>query len=90
MSRYTPEVQKVFKSIKPPFPGFIVDVVERSDYLELRVYRPVIEMYSDSQKMELAEYLYRLRDAIRQCDFYDEKVKCHIQGVEHAPPNRKR
>lgn len=90
MSRYTPEVQKLFKTMRPPYPGFIVDIVERTDYLELRVYRPVIEMFSDLQKVELAQYLYELRDAIRQCDFYDEKVKCHIQGVEHAPPNRRR
>lgn len=90
MTRYTPEVQRIFKTMKSPHPGFIVDIVDRMDYLELRVYRPVVEMFSDSQKMELAEYLYRLRDAIRECTIAGDRIKCHIQGVEHAPPNRKR
>lgn len=89
-TRYTDEVQRVFKTMKPPFPGFIVDIVDRMDYLELRVYRPVIEMYSDPQKMQLAEYLYALRDAIKQCTIGGEPIKCHIQGVEHAPPNWRR
>ncbi|QZE11517.1 hypothetical protein SEA_JADA_177 [Streptomyces phage Jada] len=82
MSLYTPEVQKVFKTIKPPYPNFIVDMVEYQDYLALRVYKDNIESFSDNQKVALAEYLYRLRDAIRS------ECKCHIEGVENEPPSR--
>ena len=84
--RYTEEVQRVFKTIKAPYPNFIVDIVEhdKRNYLELRVYRDNIESFSQPQKVAIAEYLYQLRDAIRQCN-----VRCHIQGSEGSPPNRR-
>lgn len=70
--------------MEKPYPGFIVDLVEYDErgYLALRVYRDNVESFSTPQKVALAEYLYQLRDAIRQCH-----VKCHIEGAEHAPPN---
>jgi hypothetical protein len=82
MTRYTPEVRRVFKGIKCPYPGFIVDIVEWPNTLTLRVYRPNVEDFSQGQKVALAEYLYRLRDAIRETG-----TKCEIEGVENAPPN---
>lgn len=84
MSLYTDKVRKVFKTIKPPYPNFIVDMVEYDDYLALRVYKDNIESFSENQKVGLAEYLFQLRDAIRS------ECKCHIEGVEHAPPSRGR
>lgn len=83
MSTYTPEVQKIFKTMKAPFPGFIVDAVEYPDYLALRVYKPNIEEFSEAQKVALSEYLYKLRDAIRS------EVKCHLEGVTNEPPSRR-
>lgn len=82
MSNYTPTVQRIFKTMKPPYNGFIVDAVEYSDHLALRVYKDNIESFSDNHKIALAEYLFRLRDAIRY------EVNCHIEGVEDAPPSR--
>jgi hypothetical protein len=84
MSKYTPAVQKIFKETKCPYPNFIVDIVEYPDYLGLRVYRDIIESYSEPQKLALAEYLYNVRDAIRS------EVSCHIEGVTNAPPSRRR
>jgi hypothetical protein len=83
-SLYTDEVRRVFKSIRPPLPGFIVDMTEYElrGYLALRVYRDNIESFSDGQKVMLAGYLYQLRDAIR-----DLGVQCHIEGKEKSPPN---
>lgn len=83
MSKYTPTVEKLFKTIKSPYPGFIVDMAEYPDYLALRVYKDNVESFSESQKVALSEYLYRLRDAIRS------EVNCHIEGVTDAPPSRK-
>ncbi|AVD99313.1 hypothetical protein SEA_BILLNYE_136 [Streptomyces phage BillNye] len=83
MSKYTPTVQKIFKSMKCPVQGFIVDIVEYPDYLALRVYKDNIESFSEPKKLAAAEYLYKLRDAIRS------EVNCHIQGVTDAPPGRR-
>lgn len=79
-SQYTPEIQKLLHTIKPPHPGFIIDVVEYDDYLALRVYRDNIERFSEPQKVALAEHLYRLRDAVRSTG-----AKCHVEGVEDDP-----
>lgn len=84
MTAYSQNVQRLFHEIKPPYPGLIVDVVEYPDYLALRVYKSNIESFSESQKVALAEYLYRLRDSIRS------ETRCHIEGVENDPPRRKR
>lgn len=83
MSKYTLAVKKIFKGTKPPYPNFIVDLVEYEDYLALRVYRDNIESFSEAQKLACAEYLYKIRDAIRS------EVKCHIEGVTDAPPGRR-
>ncbi|QWT30042.1 hypothetical protein SEA_TUNATARTARE_174 [Streptomyces phage TunaTartare] len=83
MSKYTPTVQKIFKTIRPPYPNFIVDIVEYPDYLALRVYKDNVESFSEPQKIGLSEYLYRLRDTIRS------EVNCHIEGVTDAPPSRR-
>lgn len=84
--RYTEEVQRVFKTIKSPYPGLVVDMVEfpKRNYLALRVYKDNLESFSDPQKVSIAEYLYQLRDAVRQCG-----VQCHIDGALGSPPNRR-
>jgi hypothetical protein len=81
--KYTPAVQRIFKTMRAPVQGFIVDIVEYPDYLALRVYKDNIESFSEPQKLALAEYLYKLRDAIRS------EVNCHIEGVTDAPPGRR-
>lgn len=81
MSLYTSEVQRIFKTTKQPFRGLVVDLVEHQDYLELRVYKDNIESFSEPQKVALADYLYKVRDAIRLTG-----TKCHIQGSENPVP----
>jgi hypothetical protein len=83
VSKYTPEVQRIFKTMKAPYRGFIIDAVEYPDYLALRFYKPNVEEFSEGQKIALAEYLFQLRDAIRS------EVNCHLEGVENAPPSRR-
>jgi len=83
MSKYSTAVQRIFKTMKAPYQGFIVDIVEYPDYLALRVYKDNIESFSEDQKVALAEYLYRVRDAIRS------EVNCHIEGVTNAPPGKR-
>ncbi len=83
MSKYSLSVQKLFKTMKCPIRGFIVDIVEYPDYLALRVYKDNIESFSEPQKLAAAEYLFQLRDAIRS------EVNCHIEGVTYAPPGKR-
>jgi hypothetical protein len=84
VSLYDENVQRIFKTTKCPYRGFVVDMVEHQDYLELRVYQENIAEYSQEQKLGLAEYLYTLQSAIRLTG-----VKCHIQGSLDPVPYRK-
>jgi hypothetical protein len=83
VSLYTPAIQRIFKSMRAmcPYPKFVVDLVEHADYIELRVYKENIEEYSDNQKVALADYLYKLREAIALTG-----TKCFIQGSENPVP----
>jgi hypothetical protein len=80
---YTENIQRIVKTTPCPYRGFIVDVVEWPDYLELRVYEENIADYDQGQKVALAEYLYRVRDAVRLTG-----TKCHIQGAQGPVPYR--
>lgn len=82
MTRYTEEVEKVFKTIQPPVPGFIVDLIEYPGTISLRVYQPNVMRFKTEEKVQLATYLYELRDAIRMLG-----VNCEIEGVENEPPH---
>lgn len=86
MTIYTKEIQKIFKTTPCPYPGFIVDMVEYQDegYVALRFYKPLVEDYSESQKMELAQYLMFLEEAINSTG-----TKCVIERSDNAPPNRR-
>jgi len=84
MNKYTEEVEKVFKTIQPPYPNFVVDLIEYPGHLGLRVYRPNILKFKQAEKVALATYLYELRDAIRKV------TGCEIEGVENEPPARER
>lgn len=85
MTKYTEEVQKVFLSVPCPTPGFVVDIVEFPHYLILRVYRPNVDKFKITEKVQIATYLYELRDAIRALG-----VTCQIEGADNEPPVRER
>lgn len=84
MNRYTEEIQKIAQTMKAPYPGFVFDIVEFPSYLAIRVYRDNVESFSDSQKVTLAEWLYKLRDTIRAVE-----PKTFIDGAEGPPPSRR-
>lgn len=65
MTMYNSNVERIFRTTKCPYRGFFVDMVEHPDYLELRVYEENIAEFNEMQKVALAEYLYKLRDAIK-------------------------
>lgn len=83
MTKYTEEVEKIFKTIQAPVPGFIVDLIEYpGSTISLRVYEPNVQKFKTAEKIQLATYLYELRDAIRLAG-----VRCEIEGVQNPPPD---
>lgn len=84
MTKYTEEVEKIFKTIESPYPNFIVDLIEYPGHIALRVYKPNIDKFKQAEKVALATYLYQLRDAIRNV------TGCEIEGVIDEPPAKER
>ncbi len=82
MTVYTEEVERIFKTIQNPDSRFIVDVSERDGHLFLIVYRPNLKQFDQMLKVQLATYLYQLRDAIRLAG-----TRCEIVGSEENPPS---
>lgn len=82
MSRYTKDIQNIFRTMKPPYPGFIVDIVEYPNQLILRVYQDNVDSFSQGEKVNLAEYLFQLRDALRSVG-----AKVEVERVGIQPPN---
>lgn len=67
MSKYTPEVAKLFSALAPKNKNYVVDVVEYASHpglLFLQVYSPIVESLDSRQKLEFASQLIKLRDAI--------------------------
>lgn len=82
MTVYTEEVERIFKTIQNPDPRFIVDVSEKDGHLFLLVYRPNVDQFDTMMKVQLATYLYQLRDSIRMTG-----TRCEIVGTEEHPPH---
>lgn len=84
MTKYTPDIQAAVQTMKAPYKGFIMDVVEYKDYLALRFYRDNVNSFSDPKKVELAQHLVNLQNFIRSMG-----VKCYIEGDdnEKGPAN---
>lgn len=80
MTKYTERVEQIFKTVPAPYPAFVVDLVEYPGHMGLRVYSQNIAQFNQAEKVQLATYLYEVRDAIRAV------VGCEIEGVDgHAP-----
>ena len=82
MTKYTNEVRSIFKSLKAPYRGMVVDLIEYPGHMALRVYDDNLAGFSDPQLIALAEYLYRLRDTMRSVD-----APVEIERVPGAPGN---
>lgn len=80
--RYTKDMVKAVRAVKPPYAGIVVDFVEIHDYLAIRIYENQIMSLSDGQKVSVMEYLHRLRDVLVAMGA--EKV--YFDGIAGDPP----
>jgi hypothetical protein len=82
--KFTPEMKKAVRSVKPPYAGIAIDLVEFPDYLAIRIYENQIMALSDGQKVSVLEYLHKLRDIL--ISFGATKV--FFDGAKGDPPGR--
>ena len=74
---YTRAVGLAVRSIKPPYPGILLDVVEHPTYLELRVYEDNINSFSDEQQSGIMIWLMAIKDKVAGLG-----IRCEIGGHE--------
>lgn len=70
---------KAIRKIKVPVKHFKMDVRGRPNYLALTVYEDNIMEYTESQRMQVMEYLVLCKQLIESYG-----VRCEIEGIKHA------
>jgi hypothetical protein len=76
---YTIDMAKKIRDVKVPVKGLILDIRARPNYLALTVYESNIMEYSESQRMQLMEYLLMIRKLIMSYG-----TPCEIEGMKYT------
>ena len=76
---YTVDMAKKIRNVKVPVKGLILDIRARPNYLALTVYESNIMEYSESQRMQLMEYLLMIRNLI-----ISYGTPCEIEGMKYT------
>jgi predicted methyltransferase len=77
--KYTVEMAKKIRGIKPPVKNLILDVRARPNYLALTVYESNIMEFNESQRMQVMEYLLLVRSLIQSFG-----TSCEIEGMKYT------
>jgi len=76
--RYTKDMAKAVRSIKPPVKDLILDIVKHPDYIGLRVYEGNVMQYEINQRADIMQYLLLVRQLV---ETYGSR--CEIEGVKY-------
>jgi hypothetical protein len=77
--KYTTEMAKKIRSIKPPVKTLIMDIRARPNYLALTVYESNIMEMSETQRMAVMDYLLTVREFIMSYG-----TPCEIEGMKYT------
>lgn len=75
---YTKEVAKLVREVKPPYPGIVFDIVDRIDFVTIRLREDIIMAYSDEKQVTVMEYLQKVRNVIEACG-----IRCEFEGLKY-------
>jgi hypothetical protein len=76
--RYTKDMAKAVRAIKPPVKDLILDIVKHPDYIALRVYEGNVMQYEINQRADIMQYLLLVKQLI---ETYGSR--CEIEGVKY-------
>jgi len=82
---YTVDMARKIRDLKVPVKGLILDIRARPNYLALTVYESNIMEYSESQRMQLMEYLLMVRKLIQSYG-----TPCEIEGMKYTDEQARR
>jgi hypothetical protein len=76
---YTKEMAKSIREVKPPFSGIKLDIRKRPNYISLTIHEDNIMDMSESKRMQVMEYLIKVRSTIQNFG-----VRCEIEGINYV------
>jgi len=77
--KYTVEMAKKVRDIKPPVKNLIMDIRARPNYLAVTVYESNIMEMTESQRFQVMEYLLLVRNLIMSYE-----TPCEIEGMKYT------
>ncbi len=80
MSRYTPEIARVFNEAKAPYRGFVMDIAELSDRLVLVIYKDNLSSFARPQQEALALFAIELVKKMQLITTITLEVKDHARA----------
>lgn len=83
--KYTIEMAKKLRELKPPVKGLEVDVRARPNYLAITVYESNIMEYSESQREQIMDHLRMMRQLIMSYG-----TPCEIEGMKYTDEQLRR
>jgi predicted methyltransferase len=83
--KYTKEIARKIREIKPPVRNLVLDVRSRPNYLALTVYESNIMEYSEVDRMAIMDYLLLVRQIIQSFG-----IPCELEGMKYTDEQLRR
>jgi len=77
-ARYTKDMAKAVRQIKPPVKELLLDIIRHPDYIGLRIYEENVMQYEINQRADIMQYLLLVKQLI---ETYGSR--CEIEGVKY-------
>ena len=75
---YTKELAQKVREVKPPYPGIQFDIIDRKEYISLRIKEEVLMSLSDEKQVAVMEYLFNIKLLIESYG-----ITCDIEGLKY-------
>lgn len=79
MDKLTPKAHQYLRSVKAPWPGLIIDIVNEEDGAHLRIYRSNLESFSESRRQDL---IFWLEEVLRHSNFLNKGLPIYLEAAE--------
>lgn len=83
VARYTKDMAKAIRQIKPPVKELVLDIARHPDYIALRIYEENIMQYEINQRADIMRYLLMVKNIIESYG-----SRCEIEGIKYVSKKR--
>lgn len=77
-SLYTKDVAKAIRELKQPVKGVKFDIVDRINFVTIRLREEDFMQYSDSQRVLVIDYLMQVQKMIQSFG-----IRCEFEGIAY-------